>query len=155
MALAVVSSRTDDAGSDAPRQRPGVSLQAAMIDEIFANATEDQALSFFMAVGARLASSHAPGNDDGLSDLEREINTVWREAGLGQVTLTVVPDGIAIDHQGYAASEAGRSAWWPKAADALLRGAYSAWFAALGGAGKLHIRHVRQTGERILFHYGL
>lgn len=155
MALKMVRSHPGDAGADVTRQSHGGGLQCAMIDEVFANATEDQALSFFVAVGARLAASHPLPGNDGLLELEHAINAAWRESGLGRVVLTMEPDGIAIDHIGYAATEAAQSPEWPKAAEALLRGAYDAWFDSLGGASALNIKLVSQTSERIQMRYGL
>ncbi len=151
MGLAMVRSSADAA----QQPPPGGGLQSAMIDEIFANATEDQALSFFVAVGTRLAASHPLPENDGVSGLEQAINEIWGQLGLGQVTLAIASDGIAIDHHGYTASEAALSPSWPGAARALLRGAYGAWFASIGGETKLHARLVRQTSEQILLHYGL
>ena len=150
MGLAMVRS-----SDEAARHVQGGSLQSAMIDEVFANATEEQALSFFAAAGARLAAAHPLPEHDGVAGLEQAINAVWRELGLGQVALAMAPDGIAIDHQGYAANEASRSSSWPRAAGAVLRGAYGAWFQAIGGETKLHARLIRETRERILLHYGL
>lgn len=153
MALAVV--RPIGSSFDEGPEPRGAGLQSAMIDEVFANATEDQALSFFVAVGARLAAAHPLPENDGLPRLEQAINEVWRSLGLGQVALTMEADGIAINHSGYMTDEAHRLPSWPGAAGALLRGAYGAWFQSIGGAATLHARLVRQTHERILLHYGL
>lgn len=155
MALTMVRSHPGDAGADATQQSRGGGLQCAMIDEIFANATEEQALSFFVAVGARLALAYPLPANDGLLELELAINAAWRDSGLGRVVLTMEPDGIAIDHIGYSATEAAQSPSWPQAAEALLRGAYGAWFASLGGAPALTTTLVGQTSERIHMRYGL
>ena len=138
---------------DAVALSPG--LHALIVDEVFANATAEQALSFFVAVGARLAASYPLPDDGGLPGLERAINEVWHKLGLGRVALALEDDGIAIDHAGVTAREHTASPSWPLAAAALLQGAYGAWFGSIGGEAALRIRIVRQAGERIILHYGL
>jgi hypothetical protein len=154
MALAVVRSAADQV-ADEKLAASGGGFQSLMIDEVFAHATEDQALSFFVAVGTRLATANPLPENDAVSGLEQAINEVWSKFGFGRVALAITSDGIAIDHQDYCGAEAAQSPSWPGAAQALLRGAYGTWFLSIGGAAKLHMRPVLQTAERIQLHYGL
>ena len=140
---------------DATPTLQGPGLHALIVDEVFANATVEQALSFFVAVGWRLAAGYPLPDDGGLPGLERALNEVWHRLGLGRVTLAMKDDGIAIDHAGATTREHTASPSWPSAAAALLQGAYGAWFGSIGGEAALRIRIVRQAGERIILHYGL
>jgi hypothetical protein len=112
MALAVVRSGIDH--GDAPAAPSG--LRSLMAEEIFAQATADQAGSFFVAVGSRLAAQNPLPENSGVASLEAAINDVWQGLGLGQVTLTMQADGIVIDHQGYAAGPGQSAAWRSSAA---------------------------------------
>ncbi|WP_419816421.1 cellulose biosynthesis protein BcsD [Glacieibacterium sp.] len=151
MSLAMIRSGANDL--DAWGGRPSA-LESLLTEEIFAQATEEQGLSFFAAVGARIAARHHLPENAGLVELEVAINHVWQELGLGRVALTMAPDGIAIDHQGGTGGGAARSEEWPRAAASMLQGAYAAWFQAIGGA-TLSTRLVKQTKDRIVLHHGL
>ncbi|MBB6228067.1 hypothetical protein FHS79_002252 [Polymorphobacter multimanifer] len=130
-------------------------MQIAMVDEVFANASAEQATSFFEAVGRRLAAALVLPSDDWLLPLEHAINGFWQPLGLGHVSLAIDKDGIAIIHDHHAAIGAARSPAWPQATAAVVFGAYCAWFAALGGAGAFHTRLVQQTSDQLVIHHGV
>lgn len=155
MALAMVR-LVDGTAAALDTARPhALALQLAVIDEVFAHASEEQASSFFVAVGERLASGLALPSDDRLAALELAINAVWQRLGLGNVALAVDDGGIVIDHADYAAAGPANSSTWPKAAAGVVLGAYTAWFRSLSGETPLHTRLVQQTAERIVIHHGL
>ncbi len=153
MALAIVGSR--HGGGAVPVRPNGPALHIAMVDEVFANATSEQAVSFFEAVGRRLSTALVMPSDDRLMSLEQAINGFWQQLGLGQVSLAVDKDGIAIVHENHAGTGEAGSPAWPQATAAVVFGAYCGWFTALGGAGVLQTRLVQQTSDRLVIHHGI
>lgn len=153
MALAIIGSRRGDSAVPGPPNE--LAFQIAMVDEVFANASAEQAAIFFEAVGRRLAAALVLPSDDRLLSLEHAINVFWQQLRLGHVSLAVSKDGITIVHRNHAASGEDCSPVWPQAIAAVLFGAYRGWFEALGGAGVLHTRLVQQTNDRLVIHHGV
>lgn len=147
-----------DRGPDGARGRvrlDGLALNQAVVDEVFAQASEEQAVNFFVAVGRRLAGTLVLPDDDRLLSLEQATNGVWQRLGLGHAAWTVNDEGILISHADYAGNGPVSSSTWPKAAAAVVLGAYASWFEALGDGELLHTRLVQQTSDRIVIHHGL
>jgi len=118
----------------------GLSLLTAMIgSEVFGTATRGQADAFFGAVGRRIASLLQVADISDGDALMARINRLWRTLGWGEAQLRMTDDAIMIQHVGLPETLQGDvDGRWADMAPPLLRGAYDAWFRALGGGADLH-----------------
>ncbi|WP_439533738.1 cellulose biosynthesis protein BcsD [Polymorphobacter sp.] len=156
MALAIVGNTPNTIGPVPGPNRPHVlALQLAVVDEVFAQASQEQAVAFFIAVGRRLASGLSLPSDDRLLTLEQAINNFWQPLWLGHGTLTADDEGIVINHVDYAKAGPAASETWPHAAAAVVLGAYSGWFQSLADEPPLQTRLVQQSSDRLIIHHGL
>lgn len=144
------------AAAHGPEAQGWPAVVDAMIAEIRAGATEDQARGFFAAVGHRIADLAPMSDVVDAATLSDRINALWATLGWGSVTLQLDDEGIDLQHRGTPAMlGADAEARWSPAVAALLEGAYDGWFRALGSGPNLRTRVINRNGDVIELRHGL
>jgi len=134
----------------------GLSLLTAMLGaEVCGAASPEQADAFFTAVGARLAGLLRVDDIGAIEMLAGRVNQFWQTLGLGDVDMTLTQDGVRIRHHGMPETlEGDFDGCWATMAPALLKGAYDAWFRAIGSGESLHTELLGWEDGVVDLHHG-
>ncbi|WP_041558026.1 hypothetical protein [Novosphingobium sp. PP1Y] len=118
---------------------PGLCLLSALTaSELGEALSPSQARGFYLAIGKRFAALEPLEGVTDLAVLSTRTNTFWRTLGWGSVEIEAGAQAIAVrHHHAPLAIPGGNPKHWRPALQALLEGAYDAWFRALGSGPAL------------------
>lgn len=121
---------------------------AAAASEAFGAVPAEQVMSFYRAVGGRLAGFETLEGVHDVAGLSMRVNTFWQQLGWGEADFAVGEDAITVRHRGgllalpvpaVALSSHGDEVaqQWRAVMEATLEGAYDTWFRMLGSGPTL------------------
>jgi hypothetical protein len=132
-------------------------LLGLFIDEIQANASEEEQIAFYRAVGTHLAKRFPVKGEGDAHVLERELNAVFQRLGFGRAEISVAEDALYIRH--HLAAGAGaipeREEPWQLILPLVLEGAYDAWLRTLGSGPRLHTTMSFADHDTLEYRHGL
>lgn len=119
----------------------------AMIAEVSATASEEQAQGFFRTLGQHIAATVRVDDIENLDTLSDRVNSLWDQLGLGHAAMALSESGIDVHHDGVPAMPPaiGDNNLWLSAIGPLLEGAYDCWFRAMGSGIRLRTRVVHRA----------
>jgi hypothetical protein len=125
------------------------------LDEVRANATEEEELAFYRETGLRMAKRYPISGHGDAAVLERDLNLIFEETGFGSAQVSVADDALHIRHMMPPLSDLGGDQPWRFVFSALLEGAYDAWLRSLGSGPRLHTTISSAHDDVIEFRHGL
>jgi hypothetical protein len=144
------------AANGTPPLRSWPTFVAAMIGEVHAGATPEQARGFFNAVGRRIAALAPVEDIEDTSALIDRINALWAAMGWGSVSLSFDDEGIDILHEQIPRALGHEDGGlWMANMGHVLEGAYDSWFRSLGSGRHLRTRVTEQSADKLELRHGL
>jgi hypothetical protein len=121
-----------------------------LLEEVRSDASEEEAVAFFRAVGFRLAQRFPLSGRGDVQALEQDLNEVFAGLSLGSAQIGMDEDALIVRHR-LANVHGSSSGAWPT----ILEGAYDAWLRALGSGPRLQTSIRSVTDGMIELRHGL